>query len=261
MKISFLQVSVLSRSKSSCLTLDRFGDVTMKAKDMMIPLAEAAIDPGSKFAAGDLPTAVHSQTLGFMSFPVAEFLENLARQVLQLQVNLNSSSRDDPPVQQLAVSQTCSSCFKSSEDKGIIDSRKGTHSPRIAVNQACLIIDDIPDNSFIDSVSLKSPCTPRAFSPAAGRTHGRSATGTTGILDGILTIGQYAGVLLGGMDLRSLPEAPGGESSGDAHPVKRMDEDAAEVLPPAGGEAESVSIDTVGGVCVCIQRTVRNCAA
>ena len=186
-----------------------------------------------------------------MSFPVAEFLENLARQVLQLQVNLNSSSRDDPPVQQLAVSQTCSSCFKSSEDKGIIDARKGTHSPRIAVNQACLIIDDIPDNSFIDSASLKSPCTPRAFSPAAGRTHGRSATGTTGILDGILTIGQYAGVLLGGMDLRSLPEAPGGESSGDTHPVKRMDEDAAEVLPPAGGEAESVSIDTVGGgLCV-----------
>ena len=37
MKISFLQVSVLSRSKSSCLTLDRFGDVTMKAKDMMVP--------------------------------------------------------------------------------------------------------------------------------------------------------------------------------------------------------------------------------
>jgi hypothetical protein len=47
------------------------------------------------------------------------------------------------------------------------------------------------------------------------------------------------------MDLRSLPEAPGGGISGDAHPVKRMDEDAAEGLPP--GEAESVSIDTVGG--------------
>jgi hypothetical protein len=221
--------------------VDRFGDVTMKAKDMMVPLAEAAIDPGSKFATDDLPTAVHSQTLGFMSFPVAEFLENLARQVLQLQVNHNSSSRDDPPLQQLAVSQTCSSCLKSSEDKGIIDARKGTHSPRIAVNQACLIIDDIPDNSFIDNASLKSP---RAFSPGAGRTH-RHQDSATGILHGFLTIGQYAGALLGGMDLRSLPEAPGGGSSGDAHPVKRMDEDTAEGLPP--GEAESVSIDTVGG--------------
>ena len=40
--------------------VDRFGDVTMKAKDMMIPLAEAAIDPGSKFAAGDLPSCPFS---------------------------------------------------------------------------------------------------------------------------------------------------------------------------------------------------------
>ena len=94
--------------------VDKFGNVAMKAKEMMVPLAEAAIDPGSKFnndgifsktssehnAAGDLPAAVQSQTLGLMSFPVAEFLESLARQVLQLQ----SVSQPRPK----------------SEDKGII---------------------------------------------------------------------------------------------------------------------------------------------
>jgi hypothetical protein len=94
--------------------VDKSGNVAMKAKEMMVPLAEAAIDPGSKFnndgifsrksaehnTAGDLPAAVQSQTLGFMSFPVAEFLESLARQVLQLQ----------------SVSQA----RPKSEDKGII---------------------------------------------------------------------------------------------------------------------------------------------
>ena len=254
--------------------VDRFGDVTMKAKDMMVPLAEAAIDPGSKFAAGDLPTAVHSRTLGFMSFPVAKFLESLARQVLELQVNLNSECRNgprlslsplQPELQRLAVSQTC---LKSSEDKGIIDARKGTHSPRLVVSQACLIIDDIPDNSFMDMLVTSQPLDPQAdglegadhggdvqvcdemgerrlrvdiaSSPATGRTHRHTATG---ILHDVLAIGQYAGALIG-MDLRALPEAPGGGSSGDAHPVKRMDEGVAEGLPP--GEAESVSIDTVG---------------
>ena len=171
-------------------------------------------------------------------------------------MNLNSSSRDDPPLQRLAVSHTCLKLSEDKADNGIIDARKGTHSPRIVVNQACLIIDDIPDDSFIDNASLKSPRDFLWASPAAGRTH-RHASGhsATGILDGILTIGQYAGALFGRMDLRSLPEDPGGGSSGDAHPVKRMDsgnahpvkrmdEGSAEGLPP--GESESVSINTVG---------------
>jgi hypothetical protein len=158
-----------------------------------------------------------------MSLPVSKFLESLARQVLELQVNLNSVCRNGPrlslsplqtELQRLAVSQTC---LKSSEDKGIIDARKGTHSPRLVVSQACLIIDDIPDNSFMDMLVTSQPLDPQAdglegadhggdvqvcdemgerrlrvdiaSSPATGRTHRHTATG---ILHDVLTIGQYA---------------------------------------------------------------------
>jgi len=112
--------------------------------------------------------AVHSRTVGLMSLPVSKFLESLARQVLELQVNLNSVCRNGPrlslsplqtELQRLAVSQTC---LKSSEDKGIIDARKGTHSPRLVVSQACLIIDDIPDKSFMDMLVTSQPLDPQA---------------------------------------------------------------------------------------------------